>query len=48
MDLILLLNTVTTTGAFLMMRLSPGSRARVLEDTEWMSKILLKSVNKVS
>ena len=26
-DLILLLNTVTTTGAFLMMRLSPGSRS---------------------
>ncbi|MCU7201385.1 DUF6056 family protein [Turicibacter sanguinis] len=43
-DLILLLNTVTTTGAFLMMRLSPGSRARVLEDTEWMSKNLIEKV----
>ena len=43
-DLILLLNTVTTTGAFLMMRLSPASRARVLEDTEWMSKNLIEKV----
>lgn len=44
MDLILLFNTITTAGAFLMMRLSPGSRARLLEDTEWMSKNLIEKV----
>lgn len=43
-DLILLLNTIATTLAFLMMRLSPGSRARVLEDTEWMSKNIIEKM----
>lgn len=43
-DFTLVLNAIITTIAFLIMRLSPGSRARVLEDTEWMSKNLIEKI----
>lgn len=44
LDIILLFNVIATTGAFLIMRLSPGSRARALEDAEWMTKNLVEKV----
>ncbi len=44
-DIILLCNTVATTCSFLVMRLSPGSRARAMEDTEWMTKNLLEKIS---
>lgn len=44
LDIILLFNVIATTGAFLIMRLSPGSRARASEHTEWMTKNLFEKV----
>lgn len=43
-DLILILNTIATTIAFFVMRMSPGSRARLLEDTGWMSKNIVEKM----
>lgn len=44
-DIILLCNIVATTCAFLIMRGSPGSQARLMEHPEWLTKNLLEKIS---
>ncbi|MGL4337625.1 MAG: DUF6056 family protein [Turicibacter sp.] len=43
-DLLLVMNTLSTTIAFFMMRLSPGSQARVALETEWIAKSFFEKI----